>query len=86
MKICGKQAQGKSCVKELYHSGYHQDNSGFKFIDDNYPDQLGNSPNGYPMNNPAFDKAAAKILERTKKNAEEAENFLQQLADLTKKL
>lgn len=78
---CNKKAQGRTCVKELNHSHYHQDNSGFKFIDEYYPDIGGNGPDGYPMNNAAFDAAAAKILESRKKDAEAADKFLQKLSE-----
>lgn len=78
--LCGKKAQGKVCNLEFYHSGCHIDSSGFKFINEHYPNYLGNGPGGYPMNNPAFDKAAAKIIEDRKDDAAKAEEFLRKFS------
>lgn len=47
--------------------------------------RLENGPDGYPKNNPAFDKAAAKVLHKRRKDAEKAEKFLEGLAKPTRK-
>lgn len=78
---CKKKAQGKSCCLESYHDGVHIDAAGFKFIDENWPNHLGNGSNGYPMNNPAFDKAAATVIADRKKDAERAKEFLRKLGN-----
>lgn len=79
MKTCGKKAQGKVCDLELYHDGVHIDSTGFKFIDKDYPDLLGNGPSGYPMNNRGFDKAVKKLLDSRKEDIEQAEEFMRKL-------
>lgn len=74
----------RHCVLKQYHSGYCQDETGFKFYIEYlsggskvyWPDFLGNGPNGYPMNNKAFDEAAKKSLDERKQDLEDAENFL----------
>ena len=65
---------------ESLHDGCHVDKSGFRFIDESWPNHLGNGPNGYPMNNPAFDAATKKVLESRKEDARHAEVFLRKLS------
>jgi hypothetical protein len=84
MSKCSKTAQSRICDLEQYHEGAHIDPSGFKFIDDRYPDHLGNGPDGYPMNNPAFDRAAAKVLKEREEDAIQAKEFLRKLAQAMK--
>lgn len=76
---CGFKAQKKTCVLEKYHGSDHQDDIGFKFIDDRWPNYLGNGPDGYPMNNAAFDKAAQKVIEDYRKDYERAIEFQRRL-------
>jgi len=40
-----------------------------------------NGPNGYPINNPAFDAAVRKVLDARKDDAEQAERFLKKLSE-----
>jgi hypothetical protein len=66
-KVCPEvyKQEGKPdrlCVLDYYHSGYCQDETGFKFWIEYlpmgykvyWPDFLGNGPDGYPMNNKSF--------------------------------
>lgn len=76
---CNFKAQKKVCVLEEYHNSHHQDDVGFKFIDDRWPNYLGNGPDGYPMNNAAFDKAAKKVLEDGREDYEKAREFMRRL-------
>ncbi len=82
MRRCGFYAQGRTCELDEDHACYdriHRDASGFEFIDERFPNRLGNGPSGYPMNNPAFDQAVAKVVESRKEDAKKAEAFLRKL-------
>jgi hypothetical protein len=83
MSKCGKEAQGKICHLDSFHQGCHIDSSGFKFIDDRWPNQMGNGPSGYPMNNPAFDEAVQKVLDDRKEDMEQAERFLKAMSRIS---
>lgn len=80
MRLCREKHKNHLCSLEEYHPGICVSVTGFKFIGEEYPDHLGNGPNLYPMNNPAFDKIVAKILEDGREDAEHAEKFLDSLA------
>jgi hypothetical protein len=67
----------------MYHGGHCRSEDGFEFIVEHtdyglvyWPDYLGNGPNRYPMNNRAFDDAAAKVLESRRADIEQAEEFM----------
>lgn len=92
MNKCGFTAQGKVCALDADHvyddwfrdiDGsrlvMHRDATGFRFIDERWPDHMGNGPNRYSMNNPGFDKAVAQTLEKRKGDATKAEDFLKRL-------
>lgn len=80
MKLCGfKTKHGICCLPDL-HDGIHVDKSGLKFIDDDWPNHLGNGPDGYPMNNQTFDKLVLKLKKKIGKNAAAAEEFLRKMS------
>lgn len=75
MSACFFKAQGRACVLERLHSSAHEDAAGFRFIDERWPNNLGNGPDGYPMNNVAWDDAGRKILADRAKDVTRAEEF-----------
>ncbi len=79
MGKCGFRAQGKVCDLEDLHDNCHVDASGFRFIDERWPNVLGNGPSGYPMNNPAFDAAVKKVAEDRKADYEKSVEFRRKL-------
>jgi hypothetical protein len=92
-KVCSEVYKGldgpnRRCVLDEYHVGCCKDESGFKFIVEHlafdhkvyWPNQLGNGPSGYPMNNEAFDKAAKKVLDSRKEDLQQAEEFMAKMA------
>lgn len=83
---CSDTHKGRICVLQKWHEGYHVDETGFKFMDEDYPNDLGNNPAGYPMNNKAFDEAAAKVIERNKPLVEQAERFMKTMQQAFKDL
>jgi len=84
----------RHCTLDYYHVGCCEDETGFMFIVEHlplgfkvyWPDHLGNGPSGYPMNNPAFDKAAQKVLDERKEDIEQAEDFLKVLGNNLRRL
>jgi hypothetical protein len=51
-----------------------------------YNRHYANGPSGYPINNPAFDRAVAKVLAERKDDAEQAEKFLKSLEKEIRKI
>lgn len=77
--ICNEEAQNRVCTLELNHDGHHEDSTGFKFIDDEWPNYLGNGPSGYPMNNPAFEAAVKRVLDAREEDEKRAREFLRKM-------
>jgi hypothetical protein len=76
---CNFKAQNRICNLEDLHDGCHVDSLGFKFIDESWLNHLGNGPDGYPMNNAAFDVAVKKVLDSRAEDIKAAKEFRRKL-------